>query len=342
MNIGSQIKRLRCEKRVTQEETAEYLKVSAQAVSKWETGASTPDITLLPSIAAFFGVTIDELFALPDEEQYERIENMYWRERRIPQETFEQCVRFLQAQTAKDPCNVRAYENLAYLYNHRAASDHEEASEYAKRVIELDPERKAGWVAYEEANNACCGDEWFDNHSGVINYCRSILDKYPDNYMALYTIIENLLADRRYDDAVPYINKIGEVAPESQQMLVYMGDVALGKGDIEEAKRLWNEAVEKHSGRWQSYCDRADRMKKLGDIDGAIADYEKCVEMQSAPRLTDGLYSLAQLHEQIGDIKAAINDNERIIDILKTEYNTHDGESVDSVKREIERLRKLL
>ena len=78
MNIGNQIKNLRMEKKVTQEELAGYLRVSAQAVSK----------------------------------------------------------------------NIRAYEDLAYLYNHRAASDHEEASDYAKKAIALNPERKDGWVAY--------------------------------------------------------------------------------------------------------------------------------------------------------------------------------------------------
>ncbi|MBQ8231878.1 MAG: helix-turn-helix domain-containing protein [Lachnospiraceae bacterium] len=341
MNIGNQIKNFRAEKRVTQEELAEYLNISAQAVSKWETNASTPDIALLPPIATFFGITIDELFALPKEEQYERIENMFWRERRIPQETFEQSVRFLQEQITKDSRNVRAYEDLAYLYNHRAASDHAEASEYAKKVIELDPDHKPGWVAFQEANNAVCGDEWYDNHFSVVEYCKSILQKYPDNYRALYTIIENLLADRRFDDAVPYIRKIGEVAPESQQMLFYSGDVAYGKGDVEEAKRLWNQGVEQYSGRWQAYCDRADRMKKLGYIEEAIADYEKCMQIQSKPRLTDGLYSLAQVHEQIGDYEAAIRDNERIIQILAEDYDTHSGESVDFRRREIERLRKI-
>ena len=76
MNIGNQIRALRVEKKVKQDELAEYLGVSAQAVSKWETSASTPDITLLPNIATYFGVSIDELFALPEESQFERIENM--------------------------------------------------------------------------------------------------------------------------------------------------------------------------------------------------------------------------------------------------------------------------
>lgn len=342
MNIGNQIKKLRMEKKVTQEEFANYLLISAQAVSKWETNASTPDISLLPSIATFFGVAIDELFVLPEEEQYERIENMFWRERRIPRETFEHSVRFLQEQIAKDAQNIRAYEDLAYLYNHRAASDHAEASEYAKRVIELNPDHKPGWVAFQEANNAVCGDEWYDNHFTVIEYCKEVLKKYPENYRALYTIIENLLADKRFDDAVPYILKIGEVAPESQQMLFYSGDVAYGRGEVEEAKRLWNLGVEEYSDRWQAYCDRADRMKKLSYVEEAIADYEKCMAIQVKPRLTDGLFSLAQVHEQMGDYEAAIYDNERILQILAEDYDTTSGESVDSVKREIARLEKLM
>ena len=55
MNIGAKIKLLRKEKRITQEELAEYLHISSQAISKWETGASCPDIDILPKLAIFFG-----------------------------------------------------------------------------------------------------------------------------------------------------------------------------------------------------------------------------------------------------------------------------------------------
>ncbi len=62
MNIGSNIKMLRTHSNLTQEQLAERLGITYQAVSKWETGANTPDIALLPDIAAVFGVTIDTLF----------------------------------------------------------------------------------------------------------------------------------------------------------------------------------------------------------------------------------------------------------------------------------------
>ena len=61
-NIKNNIQKLRKERNVTQEILAASLEISVQAVSKWETGASMPDIMQLPRIAKFFGITIDYLF----------------------------------------------------------------------------------------------------------------------------------------------------------------------------------------------------------------------------------------------------------------------------------------
>lgn len=63
-NIGAKIAELRREHNMKQDELAEMLDVTPQAVSKWENGASMPDISLLPKIAQIFGVTIDDLFGV--------------------------------------------------------------------------------------------------------------------------------------------------------------------------------------------------------------------------------------------------------------------------------------
>lgn len=79
-NLGNIIKRLRIEHSITQEELAAYLGISYQAVSKWETGTTLPDITLLPKIATYFGVKIDDLFSINHEDELSRIDTMLQRE----------------------------------------------------------------------------------------------------------------------------------------------------------------------------------------------------------------------------------------------------------------------
>ena len=70
--IGRTIARKRRSRGITQEALAAHLGVSKAAVSKWELGQSLPDVSLLPRIAAYFSLTLDELFdwrgALSEEE----------------------------------------------------------------------------------------------------------------------------------------------------------------------------------------------------------------------------------------------------------------------------------
>ena len=63
LNFSENFKRLRKEKGVTQEKLAEALDVSAQSVSRWELSICYPDVELLPSIANYFGVTVDSLLS---------------------------------------------------------------------------------------------------------------------------------------------------------------------------------------------------------------------------------------------------------------------------------------
>ena len=61
MNLGKNIKDLRRNRKITQEEFAEKINVSVQTVSRWENGTNIPDVQVLPMIAQFFEVSIDYL-----------------------------------------------------------------------------------------------------------------------------------------------------------------------------------------------------------------------------------------------------------------------------------------
>lgn len=80
MNIGLKIKELRKSRSMTQEQLAEHLNISSQAVSKWENETAYPDITLIPRIAALFEVSTDHLFGINeniDNERTREITAMY-------------------------------------------------------------------------------------------------------------------------------------------------------------------------------------------------------------------------------------------------------------------------
>lgn len=66
--IGNRISKYRKEKGMTQEDLANKLGVSSQAVSKWENDASCPDIGLLPQLCSLLGISADELLSGKKEE----------------------------------------------------------------------------------------------------------------------------------------------------------------------------------------------------------------------------------------------------------------------------------
>lgn len=74
MKLSDNIKKLRSDKGILQDTLASYLNVTPQAVSRWESGRTTPDIAMLPTPAAYFGVSIDALMSYaPSEEERVRV-----------------------------------------------------------------------------------------------------------------------------------------------------------------------------------------------------------------------------------------------------------------------------
>ena len=69
LNIGKKIRELRRRDGRTQDNLAETLGVTAQAVSRWESGGSYPDMEMIPAIANYFHISIDELFGYHDERE---------------------------------------------------------------------------------------------------------------------------------------------------------------------------------------------------------------------------------------------------------------------------------
>ena len=77
LHLSENLIRLRRERKITQEELADFIGVTKAAVSKWENAQTTPDILLLPRLASFFDVTIDRLLGYEAQLSREQIRRCY-------------------------------------------------------------------------------------------------------------------------------------------------------------------------------------------------------------------------------------------------------------------------
>lgn len=82
--IGDKLKKLRRSRNLTQEEVAAHLGISYQAISKWERGDGYPDITMLPSLANYFDISVDELIGMEEISSAKNLDeiNRLWQENR--------------------------------------------------------------------------------------------------------------------------------------------------------------------------------------------------------------------------------------------------------------------
>jgi len=77
INIGENLKSLRIKKGLTQEQLAEIIGVSPQAISRWENNSTYPDIAMLPGIAVFYNTTIDDLIGMNQITKKENINKIH-------------------------------------------------------------------------------------------------------------------------------------------------------------------------------------------------------------------------------------------------------------------------
>ena len=115
MSFGNIIKKLRLEKNMTQEQLAEVLSISGQAVSRWETNIALPDISLLPVLANFFDVTTDYLLEVDITRKEKEIQN--WLEKARVYTTKGQWLKgiaILREAVKKHPSSYLLINELAY------------------------------------------------------------------------------------------------------------------------------------------------------------------------------------------------------------------------------------
>ena len=341
MELGNQIKALRVRRGVTQEALAGELGVSPQAVSKWERGAAMPDISLLPALSAYFGVTIDALFDLSDDTRMERIQNMLWDERVLDPAVVEADRAFLLEKARREPDNGRPHRLLAGMENHLAGEHRARAAEYAREALCREPAAKDGHDELVCAMGGKLPDWCYTNHRELILWYEAFLEEHPDNRGGYLYLLDQLIDDGRLDEARTWLGRMEPVDGTFRTPL-YRGLIAWAAGDHSGAMAVWEQMCRDWPGEWLVWYSMGDAMVRTGQYGRAREHYRRAFELQPPPKYVDSLESIAQVCRLEGDLPGAAAALEEELAVLAGQWDTRTGEMVDRVRRELGRLRDLL
>ena len=346
MELGNKIKQLRLKASLTQEQLADELGISPQSVSKWETGASMPDITLLPSIAERFGVSIDELFDLTVEQKLNRIENRLDFEDELTRDAFWDYEEFLKAQLANEQYKYRATSLLALLYWHNMDATAKKAAKYAKEAILLAPEKKDCQWILQQANGDVCWDWNIANHAKTIDFYKEVIasDKIePHTPLPYYYLIDHLIIDNRLEEAEKYVDEVAKLPAVKPVLIqVYKAYIALGRHDVKTADEIMENLVKENPTNCDALFETAQYFARQCKYDEAIKYYDLSFEHEpKRPRYIDAPQAISHIYSIMGDYKKAAEAYERVIKCLKEEWNLKEEASLKDAERELARLQAL-
>ena len=269
------LRRLRLQKNLTQEQLANLLGVSVQSVSRWECGNTLPDVMLLPQIARLYGVTVDDLYR-DDARGYpsyaQRLLAVYESSGRT--EDFlaaeQEFARMSASERTADDlrswgvlyhymmkhCALLAQRKLEQAMLHPDVTEqvfssaaqqkivllcdqgkrHEEAQRY-DRELAADPNDYRRWLLCTAAH------EYAGAYEQALGVARKGLERFPEKaslYIHAGDICRSL---RRYEDAFAYWNKALELDSSFLDAMYSMGFCYEELERYQEAHDIWTELV---------------------------------------------------------------------------------------------------
>lgn len=249
MNLGNKIRELRRARNLTQEQLATSLNISAQAVSKWEMCASYPDMTMIPTIAALFNVSIDELFDFDVKNIDKEIEDIRLEKNKYFFSNFEKAEQILLDGLKLYPASIQLKTELLDLYAYNV----DRGDEIVNKVFEL-------------------GSHIISVSQDIFCTCRT-----KENIIRVYTYLEKEKGEDHYEDIVKIIETLPYMYPYMLADKMRMSASYIkGEEGMKKAKELmdieWQELFIACSQVGYRYFD-------LEDYENAMIHFRKSVDV---------------------------------------------------------------
>ena len=238
------LKKLRQQKNLTQEQVAENLGVSTQTISRWECNTTLPDVTILPEIAKLYCVSIDDLFkesSVAYENYAQRLASVY-ENTRDPEDFIRAELEFkkLNNSTGLTVCDMWTYGVIHHFMVNYSV---EKALYWFDKALEQGEEsdKFAYWKTRIQKMKLC--SQLGKNEENIQEQIKNV-EKSPDNVNELCLLLAAYMFAERYNEAYIEFKKGITRFPNEWELYIHGGDICKKLKNYEEAFKYWNKAEE--------------------------------------------------------------------------------------------------
>ena len=266
------LKRLRLAKKLTQEQAAESLGVSAQSISRWECGTTLPDVTVLPEIARLYCVTIDDLYRETSAayDNYAQRLGSVFEATKAPEDFIQADVEYRKLLKSGEYSaeDLRLY---GILHQYMMQVCMEKAEEIFDRVLRMGPEkepetywrvrRQKGYFLWQVGRN-----------QETIDQCLPKVEAGTRELQEWICLIAAYQMGEEYEKALDLAGQAEKAFPESAYLHIYTGDLCRSVKRYDDAFRHWRRALEMEP-EW------LDSAYAMGFCYEELEDYEQAAEV---------------------------------------------------------------
>lgn len=306
--IGINIKKLREENQITQQQLADSLGISYQAVSKWECGTTIPDVGILPQIAGYFNVSIDELFKMNMtvyQNKAHRLMALYEGDF-YNSKFYERAEREFIKLFESENYNIMDVGNYGYLHDLRFKYHLQIAEKYYLKAINMAAKEKDKLYNKYQRQYIYLLSRLGRNKENIERQKKELdLDSNnEENYLSLICAYHYANENKK---AYEVTMKGIALFPNSTGLLIYAGDIAEKLGMYDKAVEYWNKSYEINPEQLDTRYSLAFLLTKQGKYEEAIKVWEHIIDWLSGRGFDDSANNWPR--SEIKKLKEKLNNN---------------------------------
>ncbi|GMQ57609.1 helix-turn-helix transcriptional regulator [Vallitalea sediminicola] len=308
LQIGEVIYRLRKDKGMTQQQLAKCIGVSTAAISKWESGNSYPDITLLPILAAFFNVTIDTLLNFNNDISDEKVKEIYIEcEDLFNDSDMSIAIKKTKEYLAEYPTSYFLMSRIAFLYTIYSwkSDDEERCTQIINGAVDL----------YEEVVKDSCNTKLVEASLFALGSLYAVLD--------------------REEDAINVLNKIHKSQCDPDDI---MASIYIKQQKYQEARKLLQSKLFKCINEISNICLSLGNSYRINEKDYDLVEkyYNLGIDVKNLFQYNGRTVFLLNEYLQLAQLYVYSGDNKSAIEMLKKmiySYKNYDFTNIEGFKK---------